>query len=192
MLKEMKTSFRWNLLLIVEDESHSTVTVYVCFNEKEQRCSVSHFSSALRALADKFSASFNPRFCFMKSASLLFVTTFFSGTSNNYVFRADLSCFLLAKVPNRNLKCALTDATEIKLTDIVWFIFSWFPSSLAHSFLQSTPTRRFATRITLSISESPAKTYEIRPLSLLARKTILMLLRYEGGVVLMSWRRSHL
>ena len=164
-------------------------------NEKEQRCSVSHFSSALRALADKFSASFNPRSCFMKSASLLFVTTFFSGTSDQIIMFSVLiyPAFSVAKVPNRNPKCALTDATEIKLTDIVWFIcFSWFPSSLAHSFLQSTPTRRFATRITLSISKSPAKTYEIRPLSLLARKTILMLLRYEGGVVLMSWRRSHL
>ena len=118
----------------------------------------------------------------MKSASLLFVTPFFSGTSNMF-FRADVSCFLLVKVSKRNPKCALTDATEIRLTDIA--CFSWFPSSLAYNFLRSIPTH-------FNISKSPATTYQIRPLSLLARKTILMLLRCEGRVVLMSWRRIHL
>ena len=64
--------FRLNLSLIVVDESH-TATVYASFYEKEQRCHVSHFSSTLRGLADRFSASFNPRSCSVKSASLLFV-----------------------------------------------------------------------------------------------------------------------
>ena len=64
-------------------------------------------------------------------------------------------------------------------------LFSWFPSSLAYNFLRSIPTH-------FNISKSPATTYQIRPLSLLARKTILTLLRCEGSVVLMSWRRINL
>ena len=95
------------------------------------------FSSVLRALADKFFSCFNPKSCWTKSASLLFVTPFFSGTSNMF-FRADVSCFLLVKVSKRNPKCALTDATEIRLNDKVCFF--WFPSSLSCSFLRSIPT----------------------------------------------------
>ena len=146
--------------------------VFTCFDDKEQRCSVLHFELSLTSfplvliqvlLNEVREPSLRDPFLFRNL---------------KYFFRSDVSCFLLAKVSKRNPKCALTGATEIRLTDI--FLLVSFLSCLQlsseypHSF-------RFAT-----ISKSPATTYQIRPLSLLARKTILMLLRCEGGVLLMS------
>ena len=66
-----------------------------------------------------------------------------------------------------SFQCALTDGTEIRLTDII--CFSWFPSSLAYSFLRSIPTH-FALQLVQfnaqhfkiaiqNISNSPAVTF---------------------------------
>ena len=106
--------------------------VFTCFDDKEQRCSVLHFELSLTSfplvliqvlLNEVREPSLRDPFLFRNL---------------KYFFRSDVSCFLLAKVSKRNPKCALTGATEIRLTDIV--CFSWFPSSLAYSFLRSTPT----------------------------------------------------
>ena len=99
--------------------------------------------------------------------------------------------FSLPKFPKeiRNVHLQMRQKSD----SMIKFVSLGFLPLFPVAFFGVSPLFRFATRtLTLNISKSPATTYQIRPMSLLARKIILMPLRCEGCVVLMSWRRIHL